>query len=500
MRRASSSATKCLRAICFDRRHQLSDRGRRNGPMRHVRLALLAGLIPAALAASVLLPAGAGAATRGFHVYNFSSLPLFFNGIQSGDFSGGAPNPSHILQPGVGFDDFEQTYVFGQTTEGVVSYAVLNGQPGPPVGIGTFTAHMQIQSVSTNNVYCTVDFGACDPQGTGYIGGSTLTYLDPPGTVHNFAPGQGQAQAATLNQFCAVDNAATCKFTPTSETQVEAPIHQVGNALINTTDVDQDTRVTISDTVGSSDSVGVDVKAGGKIAGIVDASITAKYSHEWTREHTFTQDVTVHCPPHSKCSIMDTAPMLRDTGNFTVDLGNTTWNLPGVYFDSPNPAGNGAFLVEAERYAGNQRTALPPGRIVLRGSYTLPRHARVNPIAEPKLHLAIAGSRTVAAGHIASYQIDVSASQPDNQLAYALRNVRVVSTRAGHRVRRSLLSALPRGHSRTLLLRLTVPNAHASSSAQRTFCVDVNAAARHAIGAHARFCATVASAPVSGLG
>jgi hypothetical protein len=464
---------------------------------RRARAVLLAGLIPAALVASVLFPAAASAATRGFHVYDLSSLPLYFNGIQYGDFSGGAPAPGHILQPGVGFDDFEQTYVFGETKDGLVSYAVLNGQPGPPVGIGTFLAYTEIFDIRTNNVYCTVDFGACKPQGTDYIGGDTLTYLDPPGTVHNFGPGQGQAQAATLNQFCAVDNTATCKFTPTSEHQVDSPTHQVGNALINNTDVEQDTRVTISDTVGQSNSIEVAVKVGGKIKGIVDVSVTATYGHEWTTEHTFTQDVTVHCPPRMKCSISDTAPMLRDTGDFTLNLGNTTWNLPGVYFDSPNPNGTGAYSVDAQPLTASQQATIPHGVTILklrRGPYTLPRHARVSPIAEPKLHLAIAGPRTVAAGQIASYRIDLSRSQPHNRLAYTLKNVQVVSTRAGHPVGRSLLSALPRGQSRTLQLRLTVPSAHGS------FCVAVDAAARHALGAHSRFCAAVASPPAGGLG
>jgi hypothetical protein len=461
------------------------DRGRR------ARAVLLAGLIPAALAASALFPAGASAATRSFHVYNFSGLPLYFNGILSGDFSGGSPAVGHVLQPGIGFDDFEQTFfVFAQHTPYEVSYAVLNGQPGPPVGIGTFFAWMEIYSIDQTRVFCTVDFGACNPQGT-LVFGDTLTYLDPPGTVHDFGPGQGQAQAATLNQFCAVDNSATCKFTPTSEHLVDSPSHQLGGALVNNSALEQDTRVTISDTVGSSDSVGVDVKAGGKIAGIVDLSVTAKYSHEWTHEHTFTQDVTVHCPPYTKCFILATAPMFRDTGDFTLTLGNTTWNLPGVYLDSPNPNGNGNYEIDTQPLTASQRATLPPGVTVLklRGvPYTLPREARANRIAEPRLHLAIAGPRVVAAGQIASYRITSGRSQPNNLLVFSLKNVQVAAEYAGHRVGHWLLSTLPRDQSRTLLLRLKVPSATRGS-----FCITANAAAENAHRALTRYCAAVAS-------
>jgi hypothetical protein len=48
----------------------------------------------------------------------------------------------------------------------------------------------------------------------------------------------------------------------------------------------------------------------------------------------------------SKCWIDAVEPLYRDTGNFTVTLGNTTWNLTGVYFDSPDPTRAGSFGVE----------------------------------------------------------------------------------------------------------------------------------------------------------
>ena len=31
------------------------------------------------------------------------------------------------------------------------------------------------------------------------------------------------------------------------------------------------------------------------------------------------------------------APMIRDTGNFAITMGDTSWNLTGVHFDTPNP-------------------------------------------------------------------------------------------------------------------------------------------------------------------
>jgi hypothetical protein len=327
------------------------DRGRR------ARAVLLAGLIPAALAVAALLPAAASAYSRGFQVYNLSSQPIKLIGVSptNGGSFDRTPATGAVLQPGAGNHDFEETYWFGQTTAGLATYQILGDNDQP---IGTFTAYMQIQDVNTTNVRCATSLGACSPPG-GTVAGNVLTLLDPPGTVHNIPAGQGQAQAAVLNQLCKAGNSATCSFTATSEVQISSPTHQVGSALNNNTDVEQDTDVTIKDTIESSDSVGIDVEAGGKIEGLVDFSITAEYKHKWTTEHTFEQGITVHCPGHYKCWIMGTAPMLRDTGDFALTLGNTTWNLPGVYFDSPDPNGKGAYDVDWQPLTANERASLP---------------------------------------------------------------------------------------------------------------------------------------------
>ncbi len=501
MRRAISSASKSLRTLGADHRDRPCDPNHRD--RSRGRLALVAALVPTALAAVALFPAAAGAATRSFHVYNASSYPLRL--VSSyGDFSGGHPAANSVLMPGVGYDDWELTYYFGSSTQGGASYQIRNDQG---VAIGTFEASMQIYSINTNQTLCEVQplrtapgaaLGTCSPAGLNFVDGNTLTYLDPPGTVHNIPASQGQAQANTLNQLCAEDNSATCTFTPTSETHVDTPTHQVGGSVANDTDnVEVDQAITISDTVGGSNSVGVDVKVGGKIAGVVDVSVTGHYSHEWTYSHTFTQTIHTNVPAHTKVWIDATQPMLRDTGNFAFTLGNTTWNLYGVYFDSPDPNGNSGYVIKSAPLTSKERLeALPPfrGPQVLRGSYKLPTSASVGAIAQPKLHLSVAGPSSVHRGQIASYRITLSRNQPDNRVVYTLKNMQVFGYRAGHRVGHWTVAKLPRIGARTLLLKTTVPGANGP------FCLAFNATAEHAVGAHARACAATTSAPTGGLG
>jgi Ca2+-binding RTX toxin-like protein len=177
--------------------------------------------------------------------------------------------------------------------------------------------------------------------------------------VHDIPAGQGQVQAATLKQLCNDTNQASCNFTPTKREPASSGDHPVGNGLKNNTDEEQETKVTISDTVGSKDSVEIGVDVGAKIFKVVEVSVSAKYGHEWTVEHTFEQDVTVHCPAHRYCWITGDDPMWRDWGDYVLTLGNTTWHLRNIYFDTPNPGGQGAYSVNDRPLTGQELARLP---------------------------------------------------------------------------------------------------------------------------------------------
>jgi hypothetical protein len=334
---------------------------------RRARAALLAGLIPACLAVGGLLPAASSAATRGFQVYNLSSDILKYDGpLEGGENIDSGPSVGHVLMPGAGNDDFEVTYHFPRDTQANVRYLVLDSDSGNFES--TFQAVMDVDALGKVGAYCL--FGSfiytCNPlpsdvpNSQGFNADAhTLSLLDPPGTVHDIPAGQGQTQAATLKQLCNDNNQASCSFTPKTRIPVDSPTHSVGHALINNTDEEQETRVTISDTVGATDSVEIEVDASVKIFKVVEVSVSAKYGHEWTTEHTFEQDVTVHCPAKSKCWITGDDPMWRDTGDYVLTLGNTTWYLRNVYFDSPNPNGQGAYEVNEQPLKAGEQARLP---------------------------------------------------------------------------------------------------------------------------------------------
>ena len=70
--------------------------------------------------------------------------------------------------------------------------------------------------------------------------------------------------------------------------------------------------------------------------------------------------MTAIVPPKTKVWLDDAPQMLRDTGNFTITLGNTTINVTDVYFDSPDPDGNGNWTLMSQSIDGGpiHRTVL----------------------------------------------------------------------------------------------------------------------------------------------
>jgi hypothetical protein len=71
--------------------------------------------------------------------------------------------------------------------------------------------------------------------------------------------------------------------------------------------------------------------------------ISATCGHEWSTSHTFKTEYSHPVAPRSIGEIDGAAPVIRDTGDFKVTAGNTTWLLHDVYFDTPDPDAGPAY-------------------------------------------------------------------------------------------------------------------------------------------------------------
>ncbi|MGD9619686.1 MAG: Ig-like domain-containing protein [Mycolicibacterium sp.] len=123
---------------------------------------------------------------------------------------------------------------------------------------------------------------------------------------------------------------------------------------------------TWSNTVSSSDSVGVGIKVSTKFKVFeveVNTEISTTYTHTWGESSTFTESFSVSVPPNSIGYIYKADAVYRYFGDLTIPLGVTTWVLRNVWFDAPPNSGDqytGVVYVKYEPCDSNDHCAPPP--------------------------------------------------------------------------------------------------------------------------------------------
>jgi hypothetical protein len=271
------------------------------------------------------------AASRGFDIVNLSSHRIkLLNITGDGNFEGRPPDGA-VLHPGVGRQRVEVQYRLFSKQVDTAHYEILD-RAGFQFGI--FTVTMTVDAVGDAYLSCQTTHGRCHRDGT------TAELRDPLGTVIDIGAGQGEDQARALESFCQTDNAATCTFTPTfSDTRFQTALHTIGAPANNTSAQPRTFLIGGPDRVGITASIPISVSTEVRIADVVSAGLKATYNRTWIKEHTFTPPiVTVTVLPQYTAWLEGTEPLVRETGHFTMELGNTTWHLRDVYFDGPNPS------------------------------------------------------------------------------------------------------------------------------------------------------------------
>ena len=295
----------------------------------------------------------ANAYHQGFTITNLSHYRLKLTQIQNAWSEDQLPPVGTIVEPGRAIG-FQVTYRFGWIQRTSPDFQVLDangnyiGMYQPTLEVGAFnTAHSYVYN-STGKIQHSEN-------------ANQLTVMDLAGSVIDVPAGPGQAQV--LNALCG-NSSATCGFTPTKREKVDGPPHQVGKKVKNNSDLPQESVFIVRDLVGTSSSVEVTPSVGVTIAGIVESSLSATYGQTWIQEHEFTQEEHLMIPPREQGWIVATEPMIRNTGDFILTMGNTTWKLRGVSFDSPDKDGSGTFEKFTEKMTPQEQAAAPDGLTV----------------------------------------------------------------------------------------------------------------------------------------
>jgi hypothetical protein len=160
-------------------------------------------------------------------------------------------------------------------------------------------------------------------------------FLDKANTVINVTAADKQKQADILNTIC-VGGTATCTYRITSTTDPFKGSKQLlGSTAFNESDAVA--TKTFSYTVTESATTSWDVTASAKttLFKMIEASLAVKYGQSWTTTATFGEVLTQPLPPWSYGALFAQPFLTGVYGDFTVKLGNTTWNLKDVLFDYP---------------------------------------------------------------------------------------------------------------------------------------------------------------------
>ncbi|MFE6741788.1 hypothetical protein [Streptomyces tubercidicus] len=117
-----------------------------------------------------------------------------------------------------------------------------------------------------------------------------------------------------------------CSFNePTLGKAYLGDFHQVSNSLYNCSTSDATQSMSWSDTVGSTDSAGVSVTAGGNIAGLIDLSVTASYNHTWSSSHTEDSSLNMTVKPGEVGWISRAQVMQSVSGTWQTHYDSPKW-------------------------------------------------------------------------------------------------------------------------------------------------------------------------------
>ncbi|MEW1750765.1 hypothetical protein ACIQU1_21160 [Streptomyces angustmyceticus] len=157
-----------------------------------------------------------------------------------------------------------------------------------------------------------------------------------------------------------------CSFNePTLGKAYLGDFRQVSNSLYNCSTSDATQSMGWSDTVGSTDSAGVSVTAGGNIAGIIDLSVTATYSHTWSSSHTENSSMNMTVKPGevgwiSRAQVMQTVTGTWQTHYDDPKWGHYFWFVPDTV-TGPAPNGtdgrNNAVTVKTRKMTASEKAS-----------------------------------------------------------------------------------------------------------------------------------------------
>ncbi len=276
------------------------------------------------------LAAASASLTQAFSVVNHSQYPMKLTGIQDPGKGDGTPAIGTVLLPGQSMR-YEKVFWWGNAT-------------GTKLDLTTTTASgtawvyqvelridpaFNVPSVRLPSLTGAPITAEQDRQSTM----TSVVFEDATASTVTVPKDKAQQQSTLLNELCGTTSAA-CTFARVGDRTVAPPRSIYLDQGVNNTASVRTFTTTKSTVAGATTSVELTAAAKTSVLSFVEATVTGKYGQTFTRQETETEARTYSISPFSIGQMTAKIPMVRDTGNFTIKIGKTTWILQGVYFDS----------------------------------------------------------------------------------------------------------------------------------------------------------------------
>lgn len=289
--------------------------------------------------------------SESFWFRNYTLAPIKFTGYSGGteDLDGG-PAVGTVILPGgeAGWSVTWYLFSVGSVTPqfGTVGFGATPSNPGYIPDGYTGTTFQITYKTKPRETQCSAGGG-----GQCSVPNDRMAIaLDKDSPTITLGPEDAAKIAAVLPNVCYDGSIAGCSFVAKSETKGFSPVRTVGTPVSNTTSTPTTFSIAIADQVSQSDTVGLSVKLSGgalaKLASLINIEITANYSHTWVKTNTFTQTMNVPVGAGKTAWIEGSVPVWNVTGDFTIKLGNSTYQLNGATFTTPNPNEAGSYVIK----------------------------------------------------------------------------------------------------------------------------------------------------------
>jgi hypothetical protein len=271
-----------------------------------------------------------GLITRTLKIQNLTGSALTLTAFNATRTVNNVATVGTVLQPGESTSVTLAQYVF------LDNDSYMNFSSQDPEDRRTFVVDFVLSPFYTD-WGCSGVGNNCETSGSTTSGTALLLLLDAPGTVISVPSGQGQKQAAVLNQLCG-NSIASCTFKPESfDDTAYSDWKLASDSVSNNTSSNLTTEITVSTSRTTTTGLKLTTSVKAKVFEVVEVGVETSAERTWTNSYTFSQAVTVTAQPGEKVSIESRDPVKRVTGDFTLVIRNTTWNLYDVNFDSPDP-------------------------------------------------------------------------------------------------------------------------------------------------------------------